>query len=60
MPIEGMTACNAGALVRKHLATDALPALNLAGYHNTFMEREIEDIMFEHQVYAIHYRVAIF
>ncbi|KXT18028.1 hypothetical protein AC579_4592 [Pseudocercospora musae] len=52
MPAKGMTARNASAVVKEHLAADATPALNLAGYHNTFMEREIEEIMFEHLVFV--------
>ncbi|EME80876.1 uncharacterized protein MYCFIDRAFT_155148 [Pseudocercospora fijiensis CIRAD86] len=48
IPATGLTAQAASELIRRHLASDAEPALNLAGYHNTFMEREIEDIMFEH------------
>ncbi|KAF7192309.1 Glutamate decarboxylase 1 [Pseudocercospora fuligena] len=48
MPAKGMTARNARAIVKEHLVADATPSLNLAGYHNTIMEREIEDIMFEH------------
>ncbi|KXT05684.1 hypothetical protein AC578_5570 [Pseudocercospora eumusae] len=48
MPAKGMTARDASAVVKEHLAADATPGLNLAGYHNTFMEREIEDVMFEH------------
>jgi hypothetical protein len=50
LPNEGRSAQDAVSHVTKYLGEDFDPANNLAGFHNTFMEHEAEQLMLQNMV----------
>lgn len=50
IPDSGLSAEEAVSCVRSDLDEDVVPSQNLAGFHNTFMEPEIEELMLQHLV----------
>lgn len=47
---NGISAVEAAAQVEFDLSSDCDPSLNLAGFHNTSMEKEIEEVMVKNLV----------
>lgn len=49
-PTSGLTPDETKHVIRQRIQSDGEPAFNLAGFHTTYMEPEIEDIILENLV----------